>query len=101
MTIDPIYRSAITAALGAGKEIMNIYSSDDFGIEKKDDLSPLTLADKAANDYINQELQSTSLPVVSEENKMIPFETRKAWHEFWMVDPLDGTKEFIKRNGEF
>lgn len=80
---------------------MNIYHSGDFGVEIKDDYSPLTLADKAANDIIVSHLEGTGLPILSEEGSKIPYSERKTWEYFWMVDPLDGTKEFIKRNGEF
>ncbi|MBO7068908.1 MAG: 3'(2'),5'-bisphosphate nucleotidase CysQ [Bacteroidaceae bacterium] len=91
------------AALEAGAEIMKIYTdpAQDFGIEKKADNSPLTLADKAAHDCIVRYLQETSVPVLSEEGQHLPYEERKAWHRLWIVDPLDGTKEFIKKNGEF
>lgn len=92
--------SAINAALKGGHEILDIYNSD-FAIEHKDDKSPLTEADKRAHLKIVELLKDTNLPVLSEEGKNIPFEERKNWKQFWMVDPLDGTKEFIKRNGEF
>ena len=91
---------AIKASIEAGKAIMEIYDTD-FKIEYKDDNSPLTTADNASHHVIMTYLQSTKLPVLSEEGKQLPFEKRKAWHQFWLVDPLDGTKEFIKRNGEF
>lgn len=94
---------AIRAAIDAGKEIMNIYQNpaSDFGIEQKADNSPLTLADKASNKLIVDALSVTPFPILSEEEKQIPYEERKKWKLFWMVDPLDGTKEFIKKNGEF
>lgn len=92
--------SAINAALKGGEEILDVYNSD-FAIEHKDDKSPLTEADKRAHLKIVELLKDTNLPVLSEEGKNIPFEERKNWKQFWMVDPLDGTKEFIKRNGEF
>lgn len=90
-------------ALEAGKAIMNIYQSDDFNIEAKGDGSPLTLADKAANDVIikSLNLHFPEIPVLSEEGRNIPYAERKIWNQFFLVDPLDGTKEFIKRNGEF
>jgi 3'(2'), 5'-bisphosphate nucleotidase len=93
--------TAITAALTGGKEIMNIYQNADFGVEMKADNSPLTLADKAADKVIKQLLSETNIPILSEEGREIPYEERRAWQQFWLVDPLDGTKEFIKRNGEF
>lgn len=94
---------AIAAALEAGKEIMRIYDdpSQDFGIERKADNSPLTLADKAAHNCIVRHLEPTGIPILSEEGSHLPYEERKAWKRLWIVDPLDGTKEFIKKNGEF
>jgi 3'(2'), 5'-bisphosphate nucleotidase len=89
------------AALEAGRMILEIYESGDFGVDMKSDNSPLTLADKAAHTTIVKYLESTDLPILSEEGKHIPFEQRKQWEYFWLVDPLDGTKEFIKKNGEF
>lgn len=80
---------------------MEIYESEDFGIKAKEDDSPLTLADKKANEVINEFLLPTNIPLISEENKQIDYSVRKQWEECWIVDPLDGTKEFIKRNGEF
>ena len=92
---------AIKAALGAGIKILEVYNSDNFEIEIKNDDSPLTIADKKANDFIIDLLLETNLPILSEEGKEIPYDERKSWNYFWLVDPLDGTKEFIKRNGEF
>lgn len=92
---------AIEAAVAGGKEIMVIYGREDFQVENKEDDSPLTLADKRANDVINEILVQTGIPIISEENKQLAFEERKEWSKCWIVDPLDGTKEFIKRNGEF
>ena len=92
---------AVEAALEAGRLIMEIYESEDFGIEKKGDDSPLTRADRAAHESIVHALESTGLPILSEEGKSIAYEERKAWKRYWLVDPLDGTKEFISRNGEF
>ena len=87
-------------AVNAGEEIMKIYSKD-FDVEYKDDKSPLTEADKKSHNVIVEGLNKYGLPVLSEEGKDIPYEERKDWSLFWMVDPLDGTKEFIKKNGEF
>src|SRR5699024_1622937 len=81
-------------------EIIKIYNTD-FNVEMKEDDSPLTIADKKANHIINQHLSLTDIPIISEENKQIDYEIRKNWNRCWIVDPLDGTKEFIKRNGEF
>lgn len=94
---------AMNAALQAGHAIMQIYSDPaaDFEVERKADNSPLTVADKRANEVILSFLNQTPYPVLSEEGKAIPYEQRREWETLWIVDPLDGTKEFIKRNGEF
>jgi len=91
---------AAEAAIKAGEAIMAIYESD-FSIVLKDDKSPLTLADQEANTIINRILNKTNIPIISEENKEIDYQIRRQWSKVWIVDPLDGTKEFIKRNGEF
>ncbi|HWZ23161.1 MAG TPA: 3'(2'),5'-bisphosphate nucleotidase CysQ [Cytophagaceae bacterium] len=91
-------------AKDAGAKIMEIYAFTDFSgiVDFKADNSPLTLADKEANKIIEAGLrESHSFPIISEEGKTVPYELRSGWKEFWLVDPLDGTKEFIKRNGEF
>lgn len=89
----------------AGRKVLEIYNSDaeNWDVSAKSDDSPLTKADNVANDYICEELKRwyPSIPIISEENKEIPYEERKNYEYFWLVDPLDGTKEFIKRNGEF
>lgn len=94
---------ALQAALEAGRDILDIYEdpSQDFGIERKADNSPLTLADKAAHRRIMQWLEPTGIPVLSEEGQHLPYTERLHWDDLWIVDPLDGTKEFIKKNGEF
>ena len=92
---------AIQASLEAGEEIMNVYSTSNFEVETKNDDSPLTIADKRANDIIISYLKQTDIPIISEENKQMKFSERKNWDKCWIVDPLDGTKEFIKKNGEF
>ncbi len=92
---------AIEASIAAGREIMNVYEKEDFQVEIKPDESPLTVADKKANEIINDFLKPTGIPIISEESIELPFEERKTWKRCWIVDPLDGTKEFIKRNGEF
>ncbi|MFL1012253.1 3'(2'),5'-bisphosphate nucleotidase CysQ [Flavisericum labens] len=91
---------AVKAAITAGAEIMKIYA-DGFEVALKPDDSPLTTADTKANAVINAHLETTGIPIISEENKQVPFAIRKKWDTCWMVDPLDGTKEFVKRNGEF
>lgn len=95
--------TAIQAALDAGRDIMEIYDDPeaDFGIERKADNSPLTRADKAAHARIMTYLEPTGIPVLSEEGAHLPYDKRRTWQRLWIVDPLDGTKEFIKRNGEF
>ena len=91
----------IDAARDAGIKILEVYNSEDFGVEEKGDHSPLTKADQLAHQTIVEKLKETELPILSEEGAKIPYEERKEWEYFWMVDPLDGTKEFIKKNGEF
>lgn len=91
---------AIQAALKAGEEILKVYSTN-FNVEHKDDRSPLTQADKNAHEAIKKILDHTGIPVLSEEGKEIDYSERKNWKQLWIVDPLDGTKEFIKKNGEF
>lgn len=91
-----------TIALEAGQIIMNIYEKD-FDVEYKEDQSPLTKADIASNSYICKRLQELypAIPLMSEENKKVAYEKRKNWEYYWCIDPIDGTKEFIKKNGEF
>ncbi|UOB16040.1 3'(2'),5'-bisphosphate nucleotidase CysQ [Abyssalbus ytuae] len=98
-----LLEKAIQTAILAGEEILKIYNSpdSDFSVEKKTDNSPLTIADKISHKIIEIELSKTGLPVLSEEGNNIPFKNRKEWYSFWLIDPLDGTKEFLKRNGEF
>jgi len=92
---------SIHAAIAAGNAILQVYRSSDFKVEQKADKSPLTLADRNAHEIIMQHLSKFDIPVLSEEGKNIPYDKRKSWDTFWLVDPLDGTKEFIKKNGEF
>lgn len=87
-------------ALKAGEAIMQVYERD-FEIYEKEDKSPLSEADLLSNKVICEALAKFNLPILSEENSIISFEERKNWEYFFLVDPLDGTKEFIKRNGEF
>lgn len=90
-------------AIAAGKKILEVYHSDNFNVEVKGDDSPLTRADKLANEIITEGLRKhyPEIPIISEEEKELPYSVRKKWARCWLVDPLDGTKEFIKRNGEF
>lgn len=92
---------AISAALKAGEEILSVYHSDDFHVETKADDSPLTMADKKAHNVIASMLEPLGIPLLSEEGAHLSFEERSKWDSLWIVDPLDGTKEFIKRNDEF
>ncbi len=91
---------SIQAALEAGEVIEEIYQSD-FAVEYKEDNSPLTRADRESHDLLVASLSRFKIPVLSEEGREIPYAERKTWERLWIVDPLDGTKEFIKRNGEF
>ncbi|MEN8157886.1 MAG: 3'(2'),5'-bisphosphate nucleotidase CysQ [Bacteroidota bacterium] len=95
------YSIAIGAAVSAGSAIMEVYEGEGFEVERKADDSPLTLADRRAHEVIMEALKETGIPVLSEEGRAIPYAERTIWSPFWLVDPLDGTKEFIKRNGEF
>lgn len=96
-----LLNTAINAALEAGKVILEIYNSGEFDTEIKADNSPLTKADTASHNVIMSYLTKTNIPVLSEEGRSISYEERKGWDQLWIVDPIDGTKEFIKRNGEF
>lgn len=97
--------AVVQAALRAGQAIMAIYARpEDVAVSHKADASPLTLADRRSHGILHEALTALgppSLPVLSEEGRAIPYETRKRWAAFWLVDPLDGTKEFIKKNGDF
>lgn len=95
------YLVAIEASVKAGIEIIKVYENGDFQVELKEDDSPVTLADKSANSIINDFLKATGIPIISEENEEIAFAEREKWNKCWIVDPLDGTKEFIKKSGEF
>ena len=96
-----LLNTAINAALEAGKAILEIYHSGIFDVEIKGDNSPLTRADTTSHNVIMSFLTKTNIPVLSEEGKTISYEVRKDWKQLWIIDPIDGTKEFIKRNGEF
>lgn len=96
----PLLERVVGAALAAGREILEVYASE-FGVELKEDDSPLTQADRRAHRAIEERLGAAGLPILSEEGREIPFDERREWARLWIVDPLDGTKEFVKRNGEF
>jgi len=93
--------TALAAAIEAGRGILDVYRSSDFKVEEKADKSPLTLADKRSHEIIVKRLGKLDVPILSEEGKDIPYQERKRWETYWLIDPLDGTKEFIKKNGEF
>ncbi len=95
-----LLKTAINAAKLGGEEIMKIYGQE-FEVFNKEDNSPLTIADQNANKVIEKLLNETNIPILSEEGKHTDFDERKNWRQLWIVDPLDGTKEFVKRNGEF
>lgn len=101
MNIKEYLPTMIEASREASIAILEVYNSKDFNVELKGDESPLTRADTAAHLAIVKHLKETGLPILSEEGSEIPYAERKNWEYFWMVDPLDGTKEFIKKNGEF
>ena len=93
--------SSKAAALEAGNAIMQVYDSMNFSVEYKADMSPLTIADTAAHEIIIKKLKPTGIPILSEEGNLTPYSERRDWDQFWIVDPLDGTKEFVKRNKDF
>ena len=99
-TLDSLLEPVLAIARQAGEEILEIYRTD-FAVEKKRDKSPLTAADMASHRTILAGLEQFGLPILSEESTQISFEVRSAWHRYWLVDPLDGTKEFVNKNGEF
>ena len=101
MDLKPYMVRSIQASIAAGYAINEVYHSEDFGVEYKSDKSPLTLADQKSHEIIMNGLKEFDIPILSEEGKDTPYRQRKDWERFWVVDPLDGTKEFIKRNGEF
>ena len=103
LPIQTLVPQLVTLAHHAGEAVMKFYSQEELGTTYKEFDSPLTCADIASHDLIVEQLQALtpSVPVLSEESKAVPYDVRQAWRTFWLVDPLDGTKEFIKRNGEF
>ena len=98
--MNDLLKISIEAAIEAGKKILEVYKND-FEVETKTDNSPLTEADKKSHQIIKEMLAPLSIDMLSEEGKQMPYDERKEWKKFWLIDPLDGTKEFIKRNGEF
>jgi 3'(2'), 5'-bisphosphate nucleotidase len=101
MKLSQNLKLAIDASIQAGKKITEIYNSDNFNLEYKLDDSPLTLADTTSNKIIENILEASNIPILSEEGNILDFNNRKNLKQLWIVDPLDGTKEFIKKNNEF
>ena len=102
-TQSSLLQEVMQIAVAAGKQVMEIYSREDFETTLKKDNSPLTLADTLSHQWIVERLGrlSPDWPILTEESNTVNFRVRQGWETFWLVDPLDGTKEFIKRNGEF
>ena len=101
--LDIDLNKVVDLSVQAGDAVLEVYRSNDISVERKEDRTPLTLADKSSHEVIVNGLETLcpGIPVLSEEGQTIPYKTRKHWDWFWLVDPLDGTKEFINRNGEF
>lgn len=100
--MQPNYADLIALARKAGKAVLDIYSRSDYTIVEKSDTSPLTEADLAANEILLHGLKSIGdFPIISEEQPLADLEERKTWERFWLVDPIDGTREFIERSGDF
>jgi 3'(2'), 5'-bisphosphate nucleotidase len=102
-SIQTLVPQLVALAHRAGEAVMKFYYQEDLGVTYKDFDSPLTCADVASHHLIVEHLHTLTpnLPVLSEESQTVPYDERQAWRTFWLVDPLDGTKEFINRNGEF
>jgi len=96
-----LFESAFRASLVAGTRIMEIYNSDNFNVSMKSDNSPLSSADKDAHELIKKHLVNSRIPIISEEGRNMQFEERRSWDIMWIVDPLDGTRQFIQKRGEF
>lgn len=100
MLNEQLLEMAIRSCLNAGEKILEVYEKP-FRVNYKDDKSPVTQADLQASKVITKELEKTGIPIISEEENIPEYETRKNFTRLWLVDPLDGTKEFVKKNGEF
>jgi len=100
--MNSLLNDVVSLAKLAGNQVLNVYRSD-FTVEYKTDKSPITVADLASHDFICQGLNrlTPDLPVISEESNLVCFEKRQSWDKYWLIDPLDGTKEFLEKNGEF
>ncbi len=101
MSVTELLQMAVEACLAAGGEILRVYRDETVEVKLKADQSPLTLADTVSNETITGVLASCGIPILSEESAQAPYGDRKDWERCWIVDPLDGTKEFISRNGDF
>lgn len=101
MNLSPMYINALEASIEAGKIILSIYKKQSYEIEIKKDESPVTIADKSSSAIISIYLKKTNYPVIDEELGLPTYDERKNWKQFWLVDPMDGTREFISGNGEF
>ncbi|MEJ5357214.1 MAG: 3'(2'),5'-bisphosphate nucleotidase CysQ [Desulfobacterales bacterium] len=99
--LEGLLETALRAALAAGAAALEVYNAAEVGVSYKEDRSPLTLADRRAHAILEGVLRPTGLPVLSEEGREVPWDERRRWRRLWIVDPLDGTKEFIGRRGEF
>lgn len=99
--IEKIYETAINASIEAGLAIMDVFYSDDLGVIIKEDNSPVTRADLISTEIISKYLKGTNIPVIGEENEIVSYNVRKKWNQVWIVDPLDGTKEFVKKSKQF
>jgi 3'(2'), 5'-bisphosphate nucleotidase len=100
-TFNELFQSAFKAAIIAGKRILEIFNTEDFQVSMKSDNSPLSSADKEAHEIIKQQLLNSRIPILSEEGRDMQFEERKSWDILWIVDPLDGTRQFIQKRNEF
>ena len=102
MELAELIEPVVAIARQAGDAILEVYATD-FDVQAKEDDSPLTLADMASHRVIDASLRvlTPDLPIISEESGLPDFEERSQWSRYWLIDPLDGTKEFVKRNGEF
>ena len=102
LDLEKLCLECVNIARDAGQAILTIYDAG-FNVEEKEDKSPLTDADMASHNLILQRLSELTpdIPILSEESAKLPFEERASWETYWLVDPLDGTREFVKRNGEF
>jgi 3'(2'), 5'-bisphosphate nucleotidase len=100
-TFTELFQSAFRAAIIAGKRILEIFNAEDFQVSMKSDNSPLSSADKEAHEIIKHLLLNSRIPILSEEGRDMQFEERKSWDILWIVDPLDGTRQFIQKREEF